>query len=359
MLLRGLEVAAPAELRARIEVGATAGARVWPRLTPRHALGAATALAVLAVALVLALGGSGASSPSLAAAAALGQRAPATAAPAARVGRPKLLAVDVEGVPFPNWAAKFGWKAVGTRSDTIDSRGVRTVFYAKAGKRLAYTIVPGDPLNVPAGGAPAVREGTPLLAFASLAGRTAVTWVREGHTWPADGRRRAARDDAEAGRVEGAGCRPLLRWERPASSIPSASATTSTGCTARRGRCAARARTPRTSSRRPTRRCSPSRASCVATTTSATSCASCTTCFVSGLRSRRARPATVALTEDAAAAADPRGSGAERRVESRELLAIIAALRPTTATWSPPSTSPASPTRRRAGRWASREGTIH
>jgi hypothetical protein len=179
-LFRGLDLEAPAGLRARVSP------REKPRrfeLRPLHlgaAVGTTAALAVVAIALILALGG--ASSPSLAKAAALGQRPGTAAAPAAAPGQPKLLVAEVEGVPFPNWAAKFGWKPVGTRSDTIHGRHTTTVFYSKAGKRLAYTIVAGDALKTPSGGVPAVREGTSLLAFADLAGRPAVTWLREGHT---------------------------------------------------------------------------------------------------------------------------------------------------------------------------------
>jgi RNA polymerase sigma-70 factor, ECF subfamily len=50
--------------------------------------------------------------------------------------------------------------------------------------------------------------------------------------------------------------------------------------------------------------------------------------FVSGLRSRKARPATVELTEERREAADPRVGAAERHIESRELLAAVAALPP-------------------------------
>ena len=186
-LLRGIDTRAPASLRAKV---GGAGARVGRareakrgRFHLGHAAGVAVALAVAVVALVLLLdASSGVSAPSLAQAATLGQRAPAAPAPAPRATQPKLLTAAVEGVPFPNWRAKFGWQPVGERVDTIGGRRTTTVYYAKAGKRLAYTIVAGDPLKVPSGGAPAVREGTPLLAFAGLSGRPAVIWVREGHT---------------------------------------------------------------------------------------------------------------------------------------------------------------------------------
>ena len=59
----------------------------------------------------------------------------------------KLLDESVGDVAFPNYAAKFGWKAVGTRTDEINGRKTRTVFYEKDGKRIAYTIVDGKALD--------------------------------------------------------------------------------------------------------------------------------------------------------------------------------------------------------------------
>jgi hypothetical protein len=83
-------------------------------------------------------------------------------------------------VRFPNYATKFGWRARGTRTDEIGGRATRTVFYGRGGRTVAYTIVGGDRLPAPAGRA-AAREGVQLISFRS-SGRTAVTWVRQGHT---------------------------------------------------------------------------------------------------------------------------------------------------------------------------------
>jgi RNA polymerase sigma-70 factor (ECF subfamily) len=50
--------------------------------------------------------------------------------------------------------------------------------------------------------------------------------------------------------------------------------------------------------------------------------------LVSRVRTEQRRPRTVELTPDEASAADPREGVAERRVESRELLSIVASLTP-------------------------------
>jgi len=111
--------------------------------------------------------------------------AAATRPPVARVGpdprEPRLLATDVEGVSFPNYAAKFGWRPVGTRTDEIEGRETRTVFYRRGNETIAYTIVAGDALDEPDDAPVRVREGTPLRPF-DADGRTAVTWKRQGHT---------------------------------------------------------------------------------------------------------------------------------------------------------------------------------
>ena len=87
----------------------------------------------------------------------------------------------------------------------------------------------------------------------------------------ADGR--AARDD----RVAAHKARLAPEWRRSTSWTPRAWEITSIACTARRGRCAGRARRPRTSCRTRSRASWRGRASSGATTTSATCCASCAT----------------------------------------------------------------------------------
>src|ERR671915_606487 len=68
---------------------------------------------------------------------------------AALADEPKLLDAEVEGVVFPSWDDKFGWRASGARDDELDGRDTETVFYDKEGKRIAYTIVGGDALDPP------------------------------------------------------------------------------------------------------------------------------------------------------------------------------------------------------------------
>jgi anti-sigma factor RsiW len=147
------------------------------RLAWRPLAGLAAAAAVLALVLVVTLGGGGLTVEE---AAAVGTRAP-TASVAADPARPKLLAAEVDGVAFPDYAKKFGWKAVGQRTDEIDGRDMRTVFYERDGERIAYTIIAGDPLDEPGDAEPSTREGVKLLQFED-SGRTVVTWQRLGRT---------------------------------------------------------------------------------------------------------------------------------------------------------------------------------
>jgi hypothetical protein len=94
--------------------------------------------------------------------------------------QPALLRDEVQGVRFPDFAAKFGWRPVGTRTDELDGRRTRTVFYRRGTQTVAYTIVSGDALDEPAE-EPVERDGVELRAF-DAGGRTAVTWQRSGHT---------------------------------------------------------------------------------------------------------------------------------------------------------------------------------
>lgn len=176
------DTSAPMALRARVEVLQSQPRRSWlgrlrDRLpaVPVAALAGATAAAAVAIALVMAGGGPGIDDVLSAAA-----RSPSAAiAPFPAQG--KLLREQVEGVRFPNYAGKFGWKAEGARADEIDGRATRTIFYSKNGRTIAYTIVAGEALPEPADARRAVREGTPLRAL-SADGRTVVTWRRQGHT---------------------------------------------------------------------------------------------------------------------------------------------------------------------------------
>ncbi len=173
-------VPAPPHLRARIEqMRAPARPHRAPRRRGLFAGGLAAAAIALAALLVLFLPG-GAAGPGLAEAAELARLPATAAAPPTRPGSPALLAADLEGLAFPDWAAEFGWTATGIRDDEIGGRRAVTVFYAKEGRRLAYTIVSGDGLAVP--GEPAVTRDEVEFRFVQTDAGEILTWERRGHT---------------------------------------------------------------------------------------------------------------------------------------------------------------------------------
>ena len=173
------ETSAPLALRARIErlEPQQRRGRRWSagRLRPTWLIPAVGAAAALIVVLVLSLG-TGLTVEDTLAAATKPSQAPAATDPA----NGKLLREQVDGVRFPDFAAKFGWQAVGVRTDEIDGRSMRTVFYERDGEQIAYTIVEGEQLPWPEV-EPAVRDGVKLRTFEAN-GRTVVTWLRDGRT---------------------------------------------------------------------------------------------------------------------------------------------------------------------------------
>jgi hypothetical protein len=178
--LRGLDLQASPALRERI---ATATASAPRRRTRRRrfavagALAGAVAAAALAAVLIVPSGGG---NPTVVEAARLSQE-PATGSVSVAAYNPKLLSANVEGVPFPNWSGEFGWRQRGSRTDELDGRSARTVFYEMGGKRVAYTIVSGKGIPAPAGSEPATRNGVHLHSLAD-GGRRLVTWWRDGRT---------------------------------------------------------------------------------------------------------------------------------------------------------------------------------
>jgi hypothetical protein len=177
--LRGLNLQAPASLRARLVAEAPAHSRgtARRRLALGGGLAGAAAAAVLAVVLVLS---SGSESPTVLEGARLAER-PSTGPVAVDPSNPKLLAADVEGVPFPNWSRRFGWSQAGIRSDALGGRETRTVLYEHAGKRIAYTIVSGDGIAAPSDATTTRRNGVNLHSLSDR-GRRVVTWWRNGRT---------------------------------------------------------------------------------------------------------------------------------------------------------------------------------
>jgi anti-sigma factor RsiW len=142
---------APLRLRmlvAELEPVARRRRRLWP------AAALAAAATVAAFALLLAARG-----PAVDEVLAVAAR-PATAQ--ATLERP------FEGVRFPSYEK---WRATGERTDVIDGRRVRTVFYERGGRVIAYAIVAG----------PALSDDGALRAVRAD-GVVAVTWTRDGRT---------------------------------------------------------------------------------------------------------------------------------------------------------------------------------
>jgi hypothetical protein len=180
---------APASLREALEDQRGRAATPEPAARRRFGLlsgrllAAGGAFAAVIVAIVLAVGGGSDGGPSIDRVAAYG-RMPATAlAPASVPGStPAQLDVAVQGLEFPDWQAKFAWRATGRRADRVGGRDVTTVFYRNAkGATLGYAIVAGKPI----GGAPAgddVDIDGDTYRVAHGGGRTTVTWTQAGHT---------------------------------------------------------------------------------------------------------------------------------------------------------------------------------
>jgi anti-sigma factor RsiW len=173
-------VSAPLALRSRIE--AMQRAEPAPRRPQRWRgwgwlpSAALAATAVAAVAIVVAFSGGPATAEVLAAAA-----RPSVAAVQLDPSQPRLLRDQVDDVRFPNYESKFGWEAVGTRTDEIGGRKTKTVFYRHEGRRIAYTIVEGEQLAWPPGSERVDYEGTKMRVFED-GDRTVVTWRRKGRT---------------------------------------------------------------------------------------------------------------------------------------------------------------------------------
>jgi hypothetical protein len=173
------EVGAPSGLRRRVEGQRRArGARRVA--TPRLAAGLVSAVAVAVVALVL-IGRPGAG-PTVADAASAAL-APATApAPARDRRHPWLLGAAVDGVAFPHWRERFGWRATGLRRMRLRGRPATAVVYrGPAGERLGYVIVSGAALRIPAP-ARVVTRGGVRFAVLGRGDAVVVTWRRAGNT---------------------------------------------------------------------------------------------------------------------------------------------------------------------------------
>jgi len=171
---------APLALRERLEAqrerGRAAPRRRWLGLAGSFAAVAAAA----ATALVISLGG--ASAPSVLATVQVAAGGPTLPAPAHDARNPSLLRANVQGVPFPEWDARFRWRAVGARRDEIEGRPATTVYYDNPrGVRAAYTILGGSAIEPPDGARTLRLRGTDFHVTIRGASRI-VVWDRGGHT---------------------------------------------------------------------------------------------------------------------------------------------------------------------------------
>ena len=194
--VRSIDVRAPESLHRQVQALAADASRRKGFLRMRHrrspalaryAFAGALAAAVAAIAIAIGISGGG-NEPFIRQASAL-TLAPATApAPRENPHISGQLAAAVEGVAFPYWEDRFGWRSTGTRSDRVNGRAVTTVFYAdRAGRQIGYAIVAGTPAPKQDRGAIAWRNGTPFRVL-QLHGATVVSWLREGRLCVVAGR---------------------------------------------------------------------------------------------------------------------------------------------------------------------------
>lgn len=98
------------------------------------------------------------------------------------------LAVAVDGVPFPYWSERFGWRSSGSRTDRVEGRSITTVFYANSsGQRIGYAILAGTPAPRVGRGVVVWRGGVSYRML-SENGAAVVTWLRDRHLCVVSGR---------------------------------------------------------------------------------------------------------------------------------------------------------------------------
>jgi hypothetical protein len=93
----------------------------------------------------------------------------------------RLLMRRFAGVTYPDWTRKFGWRAVGERSDVLDGRPTTTVFYRHTHHRIGYTVLSGETIDPPDGAERLSINGLELRRF-RLGEQDVVTFERNGRT---------------------------------------------------------------------------------------------------------------------------------------------------------------------------------
>jgi hypothetical protein len=164
----------------------------WPAGAGRPATrlrigGALVAAAAILVAIIAGTTGGGASRLNIRQASALTLRQATSPAPPERASHRGQLALAVDGVSFPYWEDRFGWRSTGARNDRIAGQAVTTVFYADGhGHRIGYAILAGAPLRV--SGGHVVWRGQARYRMSYANGAPMVTWLRDGHMCVLSGR---------------------------------------------------------------------------------------------------------------------------------------------------------------------------
>jgi hypothetical protein len=192
-ILQALDVAAPDSLRDTIQVMAgearpsrehRSSARRW---STRWSLAGAGALAAVAVvALLLALTAHTSAPPTVLQTSTLALARATSVSPAESPDGTQL-STSVDGVAYPYWGKRFGWRTSGARTDRLGGRTIMTVFYTDArSRRIGYSIVAGPALSAP--DARLVRAGGTSFRVLRQDGATIVTWRRDGHTCVLAGR---------------------------------------------------------------------------------------------------------------------------------------------------------------------------
>jgi len=193
-LVRSFDTPAPESLHRAVEsmIAAPPGARrrqalvawrpAWRRPRPSAAgVAFAGAVALAAVAIIIAVDSGDTTTPSLREAAAPTLLAATRPAPPESPSNSNALAANVDGVAFPYWEERLGWRSTGERQDRIDGRLVTTVFYAdRAGQRVGYAILAGAPAPSISGGTIVTRGGVPYTLL-KITGASAIAWLRDGH----------------------------------------------------------------------------------------------------------------------------------------------------------------------------------
>lgn len=200
-LLRAMDVRAPETLHRRVQEMVTPRQRstggfptgrglIASRLKPT--LAAMAVAAVIGAAIALLTGGSTQHSTqrnvSVSAASALTLRAATMAAPSESEAHTTQLDVAVDGVAFPYWKERFGWRSTGARTDMVGGRRITTVFYSgPSNSRIGYAIVAGTPAPASSDGTVSVRGGVPYRLLQEH-GASVVTWQRDGRLCVLSGR---------------------------------------------------------------------------------------------------------------------------------------------------------------------------